>query len=78
MKSAAMTVNSCLSSDTCTQLLMPVLASLRRCVFPGVKFVTAYFPPYVEVMEPLTSRLSAIGGPVAWSATAFSVNLPKH
>lgn len=74
-KSAAMTVNVCPSMPTCTQLLMPVLMSRRRCVFPGFKVVTAYLPPDADFMRPLIRKVSAVGGPLAWRAAALRVNL---
>ena len=65
VKSAEMTVKGCPSSATCTQLLMPVLTRRRRCTLPGVRVVSAYFPPAADVMDPLINTLSAVGGPFA-------------
>jgi hypothetical protein len=42
---------------------------------PGVKVVTAYLPPAVDVIEPLIRTLSAVGGPVACSAAALTVKM---
>lgn len=44
---------------------MPTFIRRSKWDFPGVKMVSAYFPPKDEVMEPLIRTLSAVGGPLA-------------
>lgn len=75
VKSAETTVKGCPSIPTWTQLLMPMFTRRSRWVFPGVKVVTAYWPPKVDVMDPFTRRLSAVGGPLAWRVAWLTVKV---
>jgi hypothetical protein len=54
-----------------------VESNMRPVVDPGVKVVSAYLPPEDDVMEPLRSMLSAVGGPFACSDAALTVKMDE-
>ena len=56
---------------------MPVLIMRSKCFFPGSSSVMACLPPAAEVMVPLIRMLSAVGGPAACKAAAFTVKLKR-
>lgn len=54
---------------------MPVFTKRNKWVFPGVRVVSAYFPPAADVIVPLIKILSAVGGPLACKDAALTVNV---